>query len=150
MQFAEVASSEFLYSGRHWDLSSAVYNRLLEESEYAAWVAAFGYRPNHFTVSINHLEQFSTIREVNEFLKDHQFELNQAGGEVKGTPESFLEQSSTMANSVEVDFIDTSLTIPSCFYEFALRHPMASGELFKGFIASSADKIFESTDARAA
>lgn len=150
MQFAEVASSEFLYSGRHWDLSSAVYNRLLEESEYAAWVAAFGYRPNHFTVSINHLEQFSTIQEVNEFLKDHQFELNQAGGEVKGTPESFLEQSSTMANSVEVDFIDTSLTIPSCFYEFALRHPMASGELFKGFIASSADKIFESTDARAA
>ena len=96
------------------------------------------------------MEQFSTIREVNEFLKDHQFELNQAGGEVKGTPESFLEQSSTMANSVEVDFIDTSLTIPSCFYEFALRHPMASGELFKGFIASSADKIFESTDARAA
>ena len=150
MQFAEVASPEFLYSGRHWSLSSAVYNRLLEESEYAAWVAAFGYRPNHFTVSINHLEEFNTIQEVNQFLTDNQFELNQAGGEVKGTPETYLEQSSTMANSVEVDFIDTSLTIPSCFYEFALRHPMASGELFRGFITSSADKIFESTDAKAA
>ncbi len=150
MQLAEVASAEFLYSGRHWNLSSAVYERLLQESEYAAWVAAFGYRPNHFTVSINHLQQFSSIQAVNQFLKDNGFTLNAAGGEIKGTPETFLEQSSTMANSVEVAFIDKSLSIPSCFYEFALRHPMASGEIFQGFIASSADKIFESTDSKAA
>jgi hypothetical protein len=150
MQFAEVASQEFLYSGRHWELSSAVYQRLLEESEYAAWVAAFGYRPNHFTVSINHLEQFNSIQQVNQFLKQNGFKLNDSGGEVKGAPNSFLEQSSTLANSVDVEFIDTTLSIPSCFYEFALRHPMANGNLFMGFIASSADKIFESTDARAA
>jgi len=150
IQLAQVSSAEFLYSGRAWELSSTVYKRLLEESEYAAWVAAFGYRPNHFTVSINHLEHYSTIQQVNQFLKNNGIELNAAGGEVKGSPESFLEQSSTMANSVRVDFVDTTLSIPSCFYEFALRHPTASGKLFKGFIASSADKIFESTDARAA
>ncbi len=145
-----VKSQDFLYSGRPWTLVSDVYERLLEESEYAAWVAAFGYRPNHFTVSINDLTQFKSIEEVNQFVKDNGFALNTSGGEVKGTPESFLEQSSTMANTVEVTFSDKNLSIPSCFYEFALRYPLANGELFKGFIASSADKIFESTNTKAA
>lgn len=145
-----VKKPEFLYSGRNWRLTSAVYERLLEESEYASWVAAHGFRPNHFTVSINHLEQFQGIKEVNQFLKENGFELNATGGEVKGSVEALLEQSSTMANSVEVEFTDRKMILPSCFYEFALRHPTAQGELFKGFIASSADKIFESTNIKAA
>ncbi len=142
--------SEFLYSGRSWTLSSEVYNRLLKESEYAAWVAAFGYRPNHFTVSINHLKNFDDIKSVNRFLQDNGFLLNSVGGEIKGNPEAFLEQSSTLANSVDVEFSDTTKNIPCCFYEFALRHPLANGNLFRGFVASSADKIFESTDSKAA
>lgn len=145
-----VKNQNFLYSGRPWTVVSDVYERLLEESEYAAWVAAFGFRANHFTVSINHLNQFKSIEQVNQFVKESGFTLNTAGGEIKGTPASFLEQSSTMANLVEVAFSDTTLTIPSCFYEFALRHPLANGDLFKGFIASSADKIFESTNNKAA
>ncbi|PWK51787.1 DUF1338 domain-containing protein [Pleionea mediterranea] len=145
-----VKSQDFLYSGRPWTLVSDVYDRLLEESEYAAWVAAFGYRPNHFTVSINNLQQFKTIEQVNEFVKQNGFPLNTSGGEVKGTPDTYLEQSATLANSVEISFSDTKRTIPSCFYEFALRYPLANGELFKGFIAASADKIFESTDSKAA
>lgn len=150
VNLSQVRSQEFLYSGRPWTIVSDVYERLLEESEYAAWVAAFGYRPNHFTVSINDLEQFEGIEAVNQFVKDNGFELNTSGGEVKGSPESFLEQSSTMANEVAVEFADQTLTLPSCFYEFALRYPLANGELFKGFVASSADKIFESTDIKAA
>ncbi len=146
----QVKNQDFLYSGRPWSIVSDVYERLLEESEYAAWVAAFGYRPNHFTVSINELEQFENIQAVNQFVKDNGFALNSSGGEIKGTPDTFLEQSSTMANQIEVEFADKVLTLPSCFYEFALRYPLASGELFKGFIASSADKIFESTDTKAA
>lgn len=146
----QVKTQDFLYSGRPWTIVSDVYERLLEESEYAAWVAAFGYRPNHFTVSINDLEQFETINEVNQFLKDNGFELNTSGGEVKGSAEALLEQSSTLANSIEVEFADKKVDLPSCFYEFALRYPTANGELFKGFIASSADKIFESTDTKAA
>ena len=146
----DVKSQEFLYSGRPWTVVSDVYHRLLEESEYAAWVAAFGYRPNHFTVSINDLNQFETIEQVNQFVKDNGFPLNASGGEVKGSAEALLEQSSTLANSISVEFSDTHLTIPSCFYEFALRYPSATGELFKGFIASSADKIFESTNSKAA
>ncbi len=146
----KVSEQSFLYSGRPWTVVSDVYERLLEESEYAAWVAVFGYRPNHFTVSINNLTQFKTIEAVNEFVKENGFKLNTAGGEIKGTPATYLEQSSTMANHIDVVFADKTLKLPSCFYEFALRHPMQNGELFKGFIATSADKIFESTNSHAA
>jgi hypothetical protein len=36
--------------------------------------------------------------------------------------------------------------IPSAYYEFARRYPDKDGKLYSGFIAKSADKIFESTD----
>ncbi len=141
-------AESFLYSGRHWNLDYATYQRLLEESEYAAWVAAFGYRANHFTVSINHLPDYETISEVNHSLKDSGFVLNSAGGEVKGSEEVLLEQSSTMADRVLLKFDDKEMEIPSCFYEFALRYPKANGEIYTGFVAASADKIFESTNAK--
>ena len=57
-----------------------------------------------------------------------------------------LEQSSTMADMAEVEFTNSKVKIPSCFYEFAKRYPLESGELYTGFVAASADKIFESTN----
>jgi len=144
-----VAESDFLYSGKPWQLSFATYQKLLAESEYAAWVAAFGYRPNHFTVSINHLSQYNCIDEVNQLLLDNGFKLNAVNGLVKGTALQGLQQSSTLANKVDVVFTDFTVKIPSCFYEFALRHKI-DGQLFNGFIADSADKIFESTDVKLA
>ncbi|MDI9244762.1 DUF1338 domain-containing protein [Marinobacter sp. CHS3-4] len=146
---AVVAEDNFLYSGRHWDLDYGTYQTLLEESEYAAWLAAWGYRANHFTVSVNQLSQFTTLAEVNQRLKDEGFRLNTSGGEIKGSPEELLEQSSTMADRAEVQFTDRTASIPSCFYEFALRYPKADGQLYSGFVAASADKIFESTDSKA-
>lgn len=145
---AATTADNFLYSGRHWELDTKTYEALLAESEYAAWVAAFGYRANHFTVSINHLADYDTIVEVNDALKAAGFVLNASGGEVKGTPEVLLEQSSTMADKVPVSFSDAVINIPSCFYEFALRYPKADGTLYTGFVAASADKIFESTNAK--
>lgn len=143
-----IAKPEFLYSGANWSISHDLYERLLAESEYAAWMAAYGYRANHFTVSINHLENFETIVDVNQALKDANFILNSVGGEVKGSPEVLLEQSSTMADSHEVQFSDKAVKIPSCFYEFAIRYNKADGNLYTGFVAASADKIFESTNAK--
>ncbi|QYJ79317.1 DUF1338 domain-containing protein [Shewanella acanthi] len=145
---ASTVADNFIYSGRHWELDSSTYEILLEESEYAAWVAAFGYRANHFTVFINYLEGFDTLEAVNDTLKQAGFVLNTAGGEIKGSPEVLLEQSSTMADKIDVTFRDKTLAIPSCFYEFALRYPKADGELYTGFVAASADKIFESTNAK--
>ncbi|MBA6351493.1 DUF1338 domain-containing protein [Colwellia sp. BRX10-6] len=145
----KVAQSSFLYSGTHWQVSKAEYQTLLAESEYAAWVAAWGYRANHFTVSINHLDNFSTIEEVNIAVKAGGFLLNTTGGEIKGDSIVKLEQSSTMADKAIVKFSDGEAEIPSCFYEFAKRYPLDSGELYAGFVAASADKIFESTNVAA-
>ncbi|MFC4700962.1 DUF1338 domain-containing protein [Glaciecola siphonariae] len=142
-----VEADDFLYSGTHWQVSSEEYRKLLEESEYAAWMAAWGYRANHFTVSVNHLLNIDELSEVNQILKDAGFALNTSGGEIKGGEDVCLAQSSTMADKSDVAFSDTTLSIPSCFYEFAQRYPMADGSLYQGFVAASADKIFESTNA---
>jgi len=145
-QVSSVSDASFVNSGRPWQVSFKEYEKLASESEYGAWLAAFGFVPNHFTVSFNHLNSFSSMEELNRFLKDNGIALNSSGGELKGTPEEYLVQSSTLANSVTVDFSDGPQAVASCYYEFARRYPLPSGELFQGFIAKSADKIFESTD----
>jgi len=136
---------DFTSIGRPWTVSTETYNQLLKESDYAAWVAAFGYRPNHFTVFINNLKKFSDITFLNNYLKEHGIKLNASGGEIKGSKEVLLEQSSTLANNIAVEFSDKKIDVPACYYEFAKRYPMANGELYSGFVAASADKIFEST-----
>lgn len=143
-----VSADNFLYSGAHWQIDQATYKALLAESEYAAWTAAWGYRANHFTVSVNDLHKFETLQQVNSALKDAGFLLNTSGGEIKGTPEVYLEQSSTLADKAPVAFKDGSAEIPSCFYEFARRYVLPNGQIYTGFVAASADKIFESTNAR--
>ena len=144
----DVTADNFLYSGTHWKVDYATYKALLAESEYAAWVAAWGYRANHFTVNVNQLEQFDSVEAINEVLKENGYNVNTSGGEVKGSPADMLEQSSTMADRADARFADQTVSIPSCFYEFAKRYPTADGSLYTGFVAASADKIFESTDAR--
>jgi Domain of unknown function (DUF1338) len=140
-------SPELIFMGSIFEpLSHEKYLRLLEESEYAAWFYVFGFRANHFTVSVNHLKKNNDIYKVNELLKKNGYLLNGSGGEVKGTPEELLQQSSTMADIVKVKFIEGEFDVPCCYYEFAQRFTDKSGELYSGFIAKSADKIFESTN----
>lgn len=121
------------------------YEKLLSESQYAAWMYAFGFRANHFTVSLNHMKKYNTVEKINDFLKGHGFHLNAEGGEIKGTPAELLEQSSILAERIPILFADGLHEIPSCYYEFALRYKDKDGELFQGFVTQSADKIFEST-----
>ena len=139
---------EFVYSGRPWPvISYEEYKLIREESEYAAWLMCFGFCVNHFTVAVHRTNKFASIEQVNDFLKSHGFELNSSGGEVKGRPEQGLVQSSTLAEKVCFGFKDHEEWIPFCYYEFAYRYEL-DDELFGGFIPSSADKIFESTDHR--
>ncbi|WP_336366145.1 DUF1338 domain-containing protein [Marinobacter sp. C2H3] len=142
---AMVNRPDFLYGGRPWGLSYGTYRALATASEYAGWLAAWGYRANHFTVSINRLTSVSSVAEMNALLKDAGFAVNTSGGEVKGSPAELLEQSATLADRATVTFSDRSADIPGCFYEFALRYPDSSGRLYPGFVAASADRIFEST-----
>lgn len=130
------------------------YQRLLAESEYAAWLSVYGLRANHFTIAVNRLKSFGQdepLVELNKWLKAQGFVLNSSGGEIKGSPQAMLEQSSTMADQHGVRFAGGQLAdVPSCYCEFAFRHPDPGSPtgLFDGFVTSSADKIFESTNVR--
>lgn len=141
------SSEELIFSGSLFNpLSYTVYNKLREESEYAAWFYVFGFRANHFTVNINALKTYNNISAVNELLKKNGFLLNDSGGEIKGTRADLLQQSSTLADKVRVKFLEGSFEVPCCYYEFAQRYPDSNGKLYNGFVAKSADKIFESTN----
>jgi hypothetical protein len=144
---SQLKSDDLIYKGNLWGTPELkTYLRLKTESEYAAWLYVYGFRANHFTVSVNALKKFKDIYQLNQFLKDNGFILNDSGGEVKGSPEALLEQSSIMAGRKEVKFVEGVFDIPSCYYEFARRYPEKSGDLYSGFISKNADKIFESTD----
>jgi len=140
-------SENLIFSGNLWGKPSyEIYEKLRQESEYAAWLYVFGFRANHFTVSVNSLKKYTSLEAVNQLLKDNGLRMNDSGGEIKGTPEQLLQQSSIMADHTIVDFTEGQYNIPACYYEFAMRYPDKNGKLFSGFIAKSADKIFESTD----
>lgn len=143
---SKLEGQDFLFGGRLWNLDFQDYKKLATESEYASWLAAHGYGANHFTVSVNQLNEFTEVQAVNDHLSASGFTINSVGGQVKGSPEVLLEQSSTMADKVKVEFSEGVELVPGGFYEFAKRYPMANGELYTGFVAASADKIFESTN----
>jgi hypothetical protein len=144
---ALLKSDEIIFSGRNWGKPSfEVYEKLREESEYASWLYVNGFTVNHFTVSVNSLKKYDTIQKVNSLLKSKGFIMNDAAGEVQGTPLELLEQSSVKAAVVPVDFSEGTRYVTSCYYEFAKRYPDTDGKLYSGFIAKSADNIFQSTD----
>jgi hypothetical protein len=140
------ASWDWICGGRPWTPEFSTYEALERESEYAAWMSAFGFRVNHFTVFANALHTFPALSSLNAFLVSHGFRLNTVGGEIKGSPAEYLEQSSTLASEAEVDFREGRRRVPGCYYEFAVRYPLPDGRLFQGFNAKSADRIFRSTD----
>jgi len=139
-----------LSSGRLWELPSyADYLSLLDESEYAAWLSVWGLRANHFTLSVNHFKKYPQLSQVVELLQKQGYKLNKSGGVIKGTKNDLLIQAATMADKIEVEFQDAGKQeISSCYYEFAQRFKQKDGQLYQGFVPSSADKIFESTNSR--
>jgi hypothetical protein len=134
------------------------YKALQAESEYAAWVIYNRYYLNHFTVSVHNLPvPNNTCAGFNEFLKNHGFKLNNAGGEIKQSPDGFLLQSSTVAEMINVTFpCGETKRISGSYVEFAERRVLPQFAHLEpsqierhhrreGFEAGNADKIFEST-----
>lgn len=142
----QTSVEELFEREKFWELSIEDYEYLCSKTEYGAWVGAWGFRPNHFTVLVNSLKKFTSLEALNLFLKQKGFLLNSSGGEIKGSREELLQQSSIMADRSMVEFKEGMREVPSCYYEFALRFKDKEGELYEGFIAASADKIFESTN----
>jgi hypothetical protein len=145
---SEISDPSIFWRGRLWEAPSEEdYLTLSEESEYAAWLSIIGIRANHFTINVNELTRYSEISEMNDFVEELGFSVNASGGRVKGSPAVLLEQSSTMASKQEVTFAnDKKRTVTTCYYEFAKRYYDDNGDLYQGFVAASADKIFESTN----
>jgi hypothetical protein len=140
---------KLLFSHRPWgEPNYQLYQSLLKESEYAAWTYVYGYRANHFTIFVNRLKKYNTIEKINSFLKRNNYKLNKSGGEIKGGASDMLEQSSTIAEYNSISFEEGIYDIPACFYEFARRYKDANGNIYKGFVEASANKIFESTNIR--
>lgn len=140
----------------------ADYQRLAEESEYAAWVIYNRYYLNHFTVSVHNLPAgVDTIAQFNAFLKGIGVKLNNAGGEIKTSGDGLLIQSSTVAEMVDAEFAKPGggaekHRISGSYVEFAERRvlpqyaALARSEVRRehrrdGFETANADKIFEST-----
>lgn len=139
-------------AGRIWSpIEYDTWLTLREESEYAAWLAALGLRANHFTISVNALRTFADLASLLDFIESEGFNLNVAGGRIKGDPSLLLEQASTLADRVPVRFAGGETHhVPTCYVEFARRYPRPDGKIYQGFVAASADRIFESTDSSGA
>ena len=97
----------------------------------------------------NALQTFESLAQLNGFLLEAGYELNggdTAEGAIQGSAAQLLEQSSTRADRLTWAFADGEAEIRSCYYEFAKRYETPDGALFDGFVPTSADTIFESTD----
>lgn len=148
---ARLSDPAVFWSGRLWPAPTYVeYRALADESEYAAWLAALGYHANHFTVAVHRLLRPTTLAGVVERVEAAGYRINLAGGRIKGSQAELLEQASTLAERRLIDFADGRYEIPTCYYEFARRYPGADGQLYQGFVAASAGRIFESTHLRPA
>lgn len=135
------------------------YRTLLEESEYAAWVLAFGYAINHQTFSVQRLNDgFDTLEPVVALLERSGQRLAQSGGAIKISPDGLLRQSSTRADEIAYRFAcGRTESIPGSYVEFAERgvlpayrdlprDALRSRHRRDGFETGNADRIFESTD----
>jgi hypothetical protein len=129
---------DLAWAGRAWRAAHADYRALAAESEYAAWVAAFGFCVNHFTLDVGALSTFPDLAALDAFLVEHGFELDDAAGAITGSRAERIERSATRPERVAVAFADATVRIPSCCFELVRRYPLPSGELFAGFPAASA------------
>ena len=149
--------SNYLIKGPPWARPVfSDYETLRKKSEYAAWTLVFGSCVNHFTVSVQLMSTFAKLQNLNEFIaKELKIPLNESGGLIKGTAAVGLEQSSTLAAVIPIQFQDGIKKLPYAFIEFAFRHPVVDkkadglwSSYYQGFVVGNADKIFESTNLR--
>jgi hypothetical protein len=140
----------------------ADYTRLLDESEFAAWVIYNRYYLNHFTVAVHNLPPaVASVEAFNRFLEANGFTLNDSGGKTKTSADGKLLQSSTVAAMVDAEFDDgrggtERHRIAGSYVEFAERRVLdefadlpaariGRAQRREGFEAANADRIFEST-----
>ncbi len=139
--------ASIFYSGRSWSLPDwEEYKTLRAESEYAAWLLTLGFHANHFTLDINTLDKHNNWQDLLSFMTELQIPMNHQGGLIKGTPRVWLEQASTLADEISLEFDQGIKPVKTCFYEFAKRYKQDDGQYYQGFVTDNANQIFSSTN----
>ncbi|MBX3708578.1 MAG: DUF1338 domain-containing protein [Gammaproteobacteria bacterium] len=141
-------------SGRDWPLpTTKEFYAIQDFNELLAWVLVFGRRPNHFTLSIHLLSDFTSLSDFHHFIeKEACLSLNQENGTIKGGKHVGIAQGSTSGMPQIVKLSDGEIKIPTGFIEFVWRYPNHPtcqnptlwNEYFTGFIAQHADSVIES------
>ncbi|KAH0916122.1 hypothetical protein HID58_030568, partial [Brassica napus] len=104
--------------------TSAEFNQLVKESEYAAWALIHGYTLNHLAVAVHRLKhRFSDINYVQEYFQENGFKLNKVGGDILNESEDGLLLQVTLASEkVAIEFADgVTEPITASFIEFVQR-----------------------------
>ncbi|KAG2257430.1 hypothetical protein Bca52824_076724 [Brassica carinata] len=104
--------------------TSADFNQLVKESEYAAWALIHGYTLNHLAVAVHRLKhRLSDINYVQEYFQDIGFKLNKVGGDILNESEDGLLLQVTLASEkVAIEFADgVTEPITASYIEFVQR-----------------------------
>jgi hypothetical protein len=132
---------DLAWAGRPWRVAYGDYRALRAESAYAAWVAAFGFLVNHFTIDAGALSTFPDLAALGAFLVEHGFALDDPGATIRGSRGERIDRAATRPDPIAVEFADAVARVPSCHCELVRRYPSPSGELFAGFVAASAGGV---------
>jgi hypothetical protein len=139
--------ASIFYSGRSWSLPDwEEYKKLRAESEYAAWLLTLGFHANHFTLDMNALDTHNNWQALLSFIEELGITMNRQGGLIKGNPNLYLEQASTLADEIQLEFDQGLKPVKTCFYEFAKRYKQENGQFYQGFVTDNANQIFSSTN----
>lgn len=142
------------FVGRDWPLPTvAEFKQVQAFNELIAWVLVYGRRPNHFTLSVHLMNQFSNLSEFNRFVESTaKLALNSDGGTIKGNEMTGIAQSSTLGITESVALADGTVELPTGFAEFVWRSPRAGlqskperwDDYFTGFVAQYANHVIKS------
>jgi hypothetical protein len=130
--------------------TSKDYFAVKEENPLIAWVLLNGRKVNHFGVSIHLKPDYKSLREFNQRISHSNFaKLNNFAGEIKGSKDCGIEQSSTLGHEIEVECADDKIKVCDCFMEFVWRFPVKEKpqvweDYFTGFIPKNADNVIKS------
>jgi len=139
--------------GRDWSLPTVKeFYAVQEFNQLLAWVLIFGRKPNHFTLSIHLLNEFTNIAHFNQFIEtDVGLALSHEGGVIKGGEKAGIAQSSTIDILQKVTLADGEIELPLGFVEFVYRYPVHASteprlwsDYFTGFVANHANRVIES------
>ena len=153
-------SIDAFFARTPWPVPSyAAYRTLRDESDYAAWVLAFGHTLNHQTFSVHTMRNgYDDIEKLANELTSAGHALAENGGTIKTSVDGLLRQASTRADDVAYTFAcGRTERIAGSYVEFAERRIFAAyaglpldaiepHHRRDGFETENANRIFESTD----